>query len=138
MTNTQLIALATLALIAGGAELICYMVRKETSSWWDQPVDPDIAEEHVRKIDEAARRFDHGAAHRATFSADESEVARIAAQLSPLDRQLLLGECKGWGSWMWDSGTHMASLGLATRRGGSIQFDTPLAQAVIAYLKAQA
>jgi hypothetical protein len=64
------------------------------------------------------------------------ELDNIIAQLGELDRNLLLGRCEGWGSWMSISGSYMVSLGLGTRHDGSISFDTPLAKAVIERLRA--
>lgn len=66
---------------------------------------------------------------------DPGRVDEVIAKLTAPDRDLILGNCNGWGSWMWDSGSFMVSLGLGTKRPGSIQFDTPLAKAVIARLK---
>lgn len=61
-------------------------------------------------------------------------LEQIADKLSDLDKSLLLGEEKGWGSWMMESGSYMVSLGLGTKRDGSIYFDTPLAKQMIEYL----
>jgi hypothetical protein len=67
---------------------------------------------------------------------NDGDVDLVIDSLSEMDRQLLLGECKSWGSWMWSSGSYMVSLGLGTKRQGNIQFDTPLAAAVIEKLRA--
>jgi hypothetical protein len=39
---------------------------------------------------------------------------------------------------MFSAGSHLCSLGLGTKRDGSIQFDTPLAKEMIAYLRTHA
>jgi hypothetical protein len=63
-------------------------------------------------------------------------LLELAEQLSEHERALLLGECDGWGSWMFEAGGHLCSLGLGTKRHGSITFDTPLAKELIASLRA--
>lgn len=60
--------------------------------------------------------------------------AQIAERLTDCERDLLLGRVSGWGSWMWSAGSHMVSLGLGTKRLGSIDFDTPLGLAVRVHL----
>jgi hypothetical protein len=64
-----------------------------------------------------------------------SDAAKIAAELSPLERELLLGESGGWGSWMFSVGSALCAKGLGTKRDGSIYLDTPLAKQVIAALR---
>lgn len=65
------------------------------------------------------------------------QVAAVATQLAESQKDLLLEQCSGWGSWMWEAGNDMVRKGLGTRRAGSIQFDTPLAEAVRNYLRSQ-
>jgi pyruvate/2-oxoglutarate/acetoin dehydrogenase E1 component len=67
-----------------------------------------------------------------------SELLALDAKLTDDDRALLLGECDGWGSWMFTAGEYLCSLGLGTERGGSIAFDTPLAKELIAFLRKRA
>lgn len=64
-----------------------------------------------------------------------NDIELTIDSLSAHDRELLLGEAKVWGSWMFSSGSYMCSLGLGTKRDGSIAFDTPLAAAVIKALR---
>lgn len=64
-----------------------------------------------------------------------ADAARIADSLTPLEQQLLLGECDRWGSWMFTAGARLCGLGLGTKRDGSIRFDTALAHEVIALLR---
>ena len=61
-------------------------------------------------------------------------AATIAASLDTMERDLLLGQPKGWGSWMFEVGAGLCAKGLGTRRNGSIYFDTPLAAEVKAIL----
>ncbi|MDP9412696.1 MAG: hypothetical protein M3Q08_01090 [Pseudomonadota bacterium] len=62
------------------------------------------------------------------------DAREIAASLTPLERDLFMGRCERWGSWMFTAGAHLCSLGLGRRDGGSIYFDTPLADEVRAAL----
>jgi hypothetical protein len=61
------------------------------------------------------------------------EAVNVAlASLTDLERELLLGTAKGWGSWMFDVGADLCAKGLGRRDNrGSIYFDTPLACATI-------
>jgi hypothetical protein len=65
-----------------------------------------------------------------------SNLLELADRLTSHERDLLLGNCEGWGSWMFTAGEYLCSLGLGTKRDGSIRFDTPLANEMIAYLRA--
>ena len=56
-----------------------------------------------------------------------TDAEKIADRLSDLERDILLGRCDGWGSWMFSAGSRLVSLGLGTKRAGSISFDTDLA-----------
>ena len=58
------------------------------------------------------------------------QAKQIAGGLSKLETDLLLDRCSEWGAWMWECGSGMVAKGLATKRNGSIQFDTPLADQV--------
>ena len=64
------------------------------------------------------------------------ELVELADKLTTNERDLLLGQCEGWGSWMFDAGEYLCSLGLGTKRDGSIQFDTPLAHELRMHLRA--
>jgi len=68
---------------------------------------------------------------------DKLNPEDVLAKLTPLDRDLLMGRCESWGSWMWDCAGELVRLGLGTRRNGSIQFDTPLADAIRALLTSE-
>ena len=65
------------------------------------------------------------------------DLRELAEKLTEHEKQLLLGECDGWGSWMFEAGGYLCSLGLGTKRYGSIAFDTPLAKEMIVYLRAR-
>ena len=67
-----------------------------------------------------------------TTRADE-----LAESLGPLERELLLGESGGWGSWMFECGAGLCAKGLGRRQNGSIYFDTPLAKQVATALRAK-
>jgi hypothetical protein len=66
-----------------------------------------------------------------------NDYARMVEQLSDLEKELLLGESKQWGSWMMSCGKGLIAKGLGTTANGSIMFDTPLALEVIQILRAQ-
>lgn len=51
--------------------------------------------------------------------------------LSTMERSLLLGTEKGWRSWMRSAGMTLVHKGLGTRNDTGIDFDTPLALALI-------
>jgi hypothetical protein len=68
----------------------------------------------------------------------DKALLELAERLCSLDKQLLLGACDGWGSWMFDSGEYMCGLGLGRKHAGSIYFDTPLAKELIGFLRARA
>lgn len=68
---------------------------------------------------------------------DLSEAREMAGRLTGLERDLLLGHCTGWGSWMFEAGSYMVSQGLGTKQDGSIRFDTPLGLVVRAILQEQ-
>lgn len=59
-----------------------------------------------------------------------TEAEQVVEGLSEMERELFMGEVKGWGSWMFSVGSDLVAKGLGTKRDGSIQFDTPLASAV--------
>jgi hypothetical protein len=67
-----------------------------------------------------------------------SNLLELADKLTSHEIDLLLGNCEGWGSWMFEAGEHLCSLGLGTKSYGSIRFDTPLAKELISYLRARA
>lgn len=62
------------------------------------------------------------------------DVAKIAAGLTPMERELFLGEATGWGSWMCSVGNDLVAKGLGTKRCGNISFDTPLADKLRAHI----
>jgi hypothetical protein len=64
-------------------------------------------------------------------------VKRLADELSPFEKKLLLGECSGSGSWMFDAGNRMVSMGLGTKDNGIIRLDTPLARELKTFLRAK-
>jgi len=66
---------------------------------------------------------------------DLAKIEEVVSKLSSEEQDLLMGRCADWGSWMFTAGNYMVSLGLGTKRNGSIYFDTPLAADVIVYLK---
>ncbi len=59
---------------------------------------------------------------------------QVAASLTPMERELFLGEAKDWGSWMFGVGGDLVGKGLGHKHDGSIYFDTPLADEVRAIL----
>lgn len=66
-----------------------------------------------------------------------ADLPDLISRLTASERDLLLGNCTGWGSWMYEAAEHLVSLGLGTHENGSIYFDTPLATEVIAALRSQ-
>lgn len=64
-----------------------------------------------------------------------SRLIELANELTPLERELLLGESEGWGSWMFECGAGLCAKGLGRRSNGSIYFDTPLAKDMIDHLR---
>jgi hypothetical protein len=52
-----------------------------------------------------------------------NDYARMVEQLSDLEKELLLGESKQWGSWMMSCGKGLIAKGLGTTANGSIMFD---------------
>lgn len=56
-------------------------------------------------------------------------------QFDELDLDLFMGRTTHWGGWMWDAGKRFVRVGLASQNGGSIQFDTPLAEAAKARIE---
>lgn len=64
-----------------------------------------------------------------------SRLVELANELTPLERQLLLGEIGAWGSWLFECGAGLCAKGLGRRSNGSIYLDTPLAKDMIAHLR---
>jgi hypothetical protein len=64
-------------------------------------------------------------------------LVELADKLTSFEKELLLGECQGWGSWMFTAGETLCSFGLGTKRNGSIKFDTPLAAELIDHLRSR-
>lgn len=60
---------------------------------------------------------------------DPTEIARVAAGLTDLERELLTGQSPGWGSWMFSVAADLAGKGLMKQRDGSY-FTTPAGEAV--------
>lgn len=69
---------------------------------------------------------------------NKDKLLELADSLTPLERELLLGESDGWGSWMFECGAGLCAKGLGRRDNGSIYFDTPLAKDMIAHLRSLA
>lgn len=63
------------------------------------------------------------------------DIARIARGLTRSEADLLCGRCTSWGSWMFEVGEHLVSLGLGAMRDGSITFDSPIGLQVREYLE---
>jgi hypothetical protein len=65
----------------------------------------------------------------------EDDADTIAASLTQEERDLLLGNPNGWGSWMWSCACGMIGKGIARRTAAGIDFDTDLARNVRARLR---
>jgi len=64
-----------------------------------------------------------------------TDVEKIVRGLSAMERELLLGQSKGWGSWMFSVGNDLCAKGLGRKHEGSIYLDTPLGLQVRAALE---
>lgn len=65
----------------------------------------------------------------------EGRIPEIAANLTSLERSLLAGYEKGWGSWMFTCAAGLAAKGLARGENGSYRW-TPLGEEVADYIRA--
>lgn len=63
-------------------------------------------------------------------------IEQIAEGLSDLELELFSGKADGWGSWMFSVGSDLVAKGLGRKEGGSIYFDTPLANQLRNHLQA--
>jgi hypothetical protein len=94
----------------------------------------------ISECESCGHRHRRGDGYADAALADSQPAVRLAelnAKLTDNERDLLLGRCSGWGSWMFEAGGHLCSLGLGTKRNGSIKFDTPLAKELSEWLASQ-
>ena len=68
---------------------------------------------------------------------DREKLLELAESLTPLERELFMGESDHWGSWMFMVGQDLCAKGLGRKENGSIYFDTPLAKQLAAALRSK-
>jgi hypothetical protein len=72
-----------------------------------------------------------------TTPLDAEALEIINAGLSDLERELIMGTSKGWGSWMWGVSGDLVRKGLMFNEAPGVRALTPRGEAVRAILSEQ-
>jgi hypothetical protein len=65
-----------------------------------------------------------------------TDLSKLAASLSELEKDLLLNRVEGWGSWMWGVAQDLHRKGLFDRDAGGFEHNK-LGRQLVDYLKGQ-